>query len=118
MRQLTLVVCDDLFFWARIHAAARAAGSEVRRIADDQALEELLAAGAPGRVLVDLAARSVDAIAWAPRLRALDPAPQLVAFGSHMDVAAFERARQAGFDPVLARSKFVADLPLWVAAPR
>ena len=40
-----------------------------------------------------------------------DPPPRVVAYGSHVDVETLRKAREAGCDPVLPRSKFVEELP-------
>jgi hypothetical protein len=62
-------------------------------------------------VLFDLGALALDAAAWAPRWKALDPAPELVAYGSHVDEASLARARAAGFDRVMPNSRFNRELP-------
>ena len=104
MSRRILVVCDDLLFWARIRAAADAAGTTALRVSDAASLEAALAQGGIVRVLADLGSRSVDALALAVRLRGLPGAPALVAFGSHVDDALLERAREAGYDEVLPNS--------------
>lgn len=109
-----LFVSDDLFFWARVQAAARAAGREVRRIGSEAAMEEAFAQGGVGRVIFDLGSRSVDPLAWAPRWKSLDPPPELVAYGAHVDEAALFEARAAGFDHVMPNSRFHRDLPDFV----
>ena len=110
MKDRLVVVCDDLLFWARIQGAAKAASTTAVRVWDSAGMEAALAAGDVGRVLVDLGSRSLDALDWAPRWKALPRPPELVAFGSHMDAAALARARAAGFDRVMARSRFVEEL--------
>jgi CheY-like chemotaxis protein len=64
---------------------------------------------APDIVLVDTAARGVD---WQAAIRAARAvgAP-VVAFGSHVDLATQEAARQAGATSVIANSKLASDLP-------
>ena len=104
MSRRILVVCDDLFFWARIRAAAEAGGATAVRVTDGAALEAALREGGFARVLADLDARSVDPLALAARLRELPEPPTLVAFGSHVDEALLERARLAGSDEVLPNS--------------
>jgi CheY-like chemotaxis protein len=109
-----LVVCDDLFFWARIRDAAKSRGREAIRVGDEEAMEQAWREGGVGTILADLGARSVDLTAWAARWKTLHDGPRLVAFGSHVDVDSLERARRDGFDPVLPRSKFVATLADWI----
>lgn len=110
MTDRVLVVCDDLFFWARIHGTASALGRAASRIADEAGMEAALQEGGVRRVIVDLGAGWLDLAEWVPRWKSLAQPPELVAFGSHVDVEAHERARRAGFDHVLAKSRFVRDL--------
>jgi CheY-like chemotaxis protein len=50
------------------------------------------------------------------------PRPFVVGYGSHVDTATLQAAREAGFDLVLPRSKFVdalaTSLAEWFGAPR
>ena len=57
-------------------------------------------------VIADLAAPGIDVLAWAPRWKGADPAPRLIAYGSHVDVERMARAREAGFDEVMPNSRF------------
>ena len=109
-----LVVCDDLFFWARIHDAAKTRGREALRIADEETMERAWREGGVATILADLGSRSVDLAAWASRWSARPDSPRLVAFGSHVDADSLERARRAGFDPVLPRSRFAVTLGDWI----
>ena len=110
MSDRVVVVCSDLLFWSRIVQAAREAGRTAVRVDDDAGMESALAAGA-GAVIVDLGSPPVDPFGWAQRWRALPQPPRLIAFGSHVDRELLGRASEAGFDPVLPRSRFVRDLP-------
>lgn len=98
----------DLMFASRIRGTAPAA--KVVQRAD----------GLPGAVgastrlvLVDLHARgALDAIA---ALREAGSSATIIAFGSHVETAALQAARDAGADRVMARSGFVRELPGLVA---
>ena len=105
-----LFVSDDVMFWATVRARAGALGCEIARIDGEAAMAAALASGVVTRVIADLGSRSVDACAWAPRWKALDPAPELVAFGSHVHEGSLAAARAAGFDRVMANSAFVRSL--------
>jgi hypothetical protein len=101
-----VAVVTDLFFQARISAAAKAAdrrltvvGSE-RKLADVQ--DYCLA-------LVDLDA-NLDIIGSIRKL-AQRPGGRIVAFGPHLDTETRKAARSAGAQRVLAKSKFVTELP-------
>ena len=101
-----LFVSDDVMFWARVHAAAKAAGREAVRIGGEDAMAEAARAGGVARVIVDLGSRSVDALSWAARWEAASAAPELNAFGSHVDETALAAAHAAGFDRVMPNSAF------------
>ena len=82
-------------------------------------VEELLARMGEiggGAVLVDLGGGAADgsattAIEAIRALKELRVPPVVVAWGSHVDVEAFESARAAGADRVLPRSAFTRRLP-------
>jgi len=110
-----LFVSNDIFFWARVSGAAKSLGRDAVRIGDEAAMEKAFLEGGVARVIVDLGARSVDALAWAARWKGQAPVPQLIAFGSHVDEEAFAAAREAGFDHVMANSSFNRSLTDWLA---
>jgi len=76
---------------------------------DDGEASATKGAARPDIVLVDTAAHGVD---WQAAIRAARAvgAP-VVAFGSHVDLATQEAARQAGATSVIANSKLASDLP-------
>jgi len=103
---MTIVACvPDLMDRSKVAAAAAAAGREVTFVSPG-ALASAAVAGA--LVLVDLA--RPGAIAAIRSLRAADHAGRIVAFGSHVDRALLDDAREAGCDEVLPRSAFSAGL--------
>lgn len=106
-----LMLCDDLIFYSRVAATARAAGLVVKQARTPAALLALAAADRPGGVLIDLQNDGLDVPALLAGLRAACPAmPTTVAFGSHVEAETLRAARQAGCDRVLPRSKFVEEL--------
>jgi len=113
--KISLMV-DDMFFAAKINAAAGAAGRTVERIRSRQQLEAL-AAALPLLVIVDLKATSQDplqAIAFLKSQAALRAVP-VVAFVSHVQTETIRRAQAAGCDIVLPHSAFTQMLPDIVA---
>jgi CheY-like chemotaxis protein len=113
-RHRVLAVVDNLFFAAKINAAAAAVGAEVSYVRDPARAE------CPALIIVDL-----DAAGCAPleTLAGLKADPEVghiptLGFVSHVAIELQERARQSGCDRVLARSVFTRDLPLWLAPPR
>ena len=115
MKSKILFVSNDVMFWARVQSAAKAAGSDAVRVGDEAGMEQAFRDGGVSRVIVDLGSRAVDFAAWAGRWKGASPPPQLVAFGSHVDEAALAAARSAGFDVVMANSRFHASLAEWVS---
>ena len=98
-----LVLVRNLIFSTRISTTARAAGIEIKLIRDPAKL-----AGQIGRLLlVDL--NLPGAIEAAAAWRTNDA--QVVGFVSHVDADTAAKARAAGIDRVLARSRFVETLP-------
>lgn len=101
-----VVVITDLFFSMRIRSAAAAAGRTVRFAGT---LEDLNKAHIASMALVDLDA-AVD-VTHAIRLLKERGTLKIVAFGPHLDTEKRKAARRAGADRVLAKSKFVTELP-------
>ncbi|HJQ97958.1 MAG TPA: hypothetical protein VJ826_06545, partial [Candidatus Polarisedimenticolaceae bacterium] len=83
-----IFVSDDLLFWSRVTGLARNAGVDAVRLSDEAAMERAFHEGGVTRVIADLGCRGVDLAAWVARWKTADPAPELVAFGSHVDEAA------------------------------
>ncbi|MDQ3881311.1 MAG: hypothetical protein M3295_09610 [Chloroflexota bacterium] len=105
-------IVRDLMFAARIVDAADRAGAALQTVS---APDRLPPAGEVDLLLVDWNDRAGD---WADRIRAwLDarapdrPRPRVVLFGSHTDLEGHADARRRGIGPVLARSRFVHQLP-------
>lgn len=106
-----VAVVPDLFFQSRISAAARHSGRSVRYLTSERVDRE---AGGFRLALVDLDAAS-DIASTIRGLRAAGEGT-IVVFGPHVDTEKRKAARAAGADRVLAKSKFVADLPGILAA--
>jgi hypothetical protein len=103
---MLFAVVTDIFFQARISAAARAADRTVTFVTTWDRLPEAVAGKT---VLIDLDA-ALDVQAAITRLRAAG-AGEIVAFGPHVDTERRKAARAAGADRVLAKSKFTVELP-------
>jgi CheY-like chemotaxis protein len=99
-----IAVVTDLFFQSRISTAARHTDRSVRFITPDAELRGHALA------LVDLDA-AMDVLAVIRRLKAGSSGP-IVAFGPHVDRKGRNAAREAGADRVLAKSRFVSELPV------
>ena len=99
-----LILCRDLLLGSRITAAAQSAGVSFKVVRDAAKLS-----GQVGeRLIVDLNQEGAldAAAAWKVATSGAD----VVGFVSHVDAAAIQRARDAGLDHVLPRSRFVEQL--------
>src|SRR3974377_1186852 len=106
------LLSDDLMFTSRITGTARDLGLTIKPARSAEILEELAQQQAPRCVIVDLAHPGLNLIDLIGRLRATcGIMPRIVAYGSHVDAAGLQAAREAGCEVVLPRSAFVAELP-------
>jgi len=101
-----LVLVRDLIFASRITSTARAVGVEVKLLRD----ATKLAAEVGRRLIVDL--NQSDALEAAVEWKRLGGANarEVIGYVAHVDVATIRRARDAGIDRVLPRSRFVVEL--------
>jgi hypothetical protein len=97
-----LVLCRDLMFLSKVTATARSAGVAVQVVRDPTMLP---AVGT--RLLVDL--NQDGALEAAAAWRGATGGA-VVGFVSHVDTDVIGRAKAAGLDEVLPRSRFTADL--------
>jgi DNA-binding NarL/FixJ family response regulator len=109
-----LALVPDLLFGSRVQGSLAAAGHEVELIGDAPQLRERLAADSepPADVLVvDLTDAQLDGAAIRESLAAggLLDGVQTLAFYSHVDAAVGERAREAGFELVVPRSRMARE---------
>jgi hypothetical protein len=100
-----VAVVPDLFFQSRISATARIANRNVRYVSPTS-LDEIHGFQL---ALIDLDA--TEAIAPVIEQVRARGEGTIVAFGPHVDTDRRKAARAAGADRVLAKSKFVTDLP-------
>ncbi len=106
-----VALVDDVFFQAKLLETARQLGVELKTVTTGQALlaEALGPGGARPLLIVDLNARQ-GAIEALESLRAQGNQRPVIAFLSHVQVELAERARAAGCQQVLPRSKFTQNL--------
>ena len=105
---------DDLFFQMKLAETAKHLGLEVKVASNADSLLQLLNPP-PALVVVDLNAKSspLDAV---QRLRATEPNLRIVGFLSHVQTDLASKAQSAGFDEVMPRSRFSAQLPQILAS--
>jgi CheY-like chemotaxis protein len=104
-----LALVDDLFFQAKLMETARRVGVTLKMVGNGDALVAAAATQEHKLVLVDLNARQ-GALEAVSQLQAAGNSPPIIGFLSHVQTELAEKARAAGCQDVLPRSKFTADL--------
>ena len=111
-----IALIDDLFFLAKVHETAKHTGVTLETAATGEQLLKAAAASPAALILVDLNARqgALDAV---EHLCAANGAAdgqakprRVIAFLSHVQTDLAERARAAGCQDVMPRSKFTQNL--------
>jgi CheY-like chemotaxis protein len=106
-----LLLSRDLIFTSKITGTASALGHRIVVASNPKLARATIETSSPRVVFVDLAAGDLVAVPALREYRSLAaPETPFVAFGSHVDTEALALAKSAGCDPVLARSKFSAEL--------
>jgi hypothetical protein len=107
-----LALEKDLFFSVKMRDTLRHHGMDVTIVRTLAAFEQRVAAEGdekPALVIVNTAISEVD---WEGAIRrAREHGLTVLAFGSHMDLEARQKALQAGAQRVVANSKFASDMP-------
>lgn len=108
-----LVAVDDLFFAAKIEAAARAVGANLLQAFEPGQFWAMLAGFVPRLVILDLNSRVFDSLDVVRKIKADARLAEtrVIGFYSHVQVELGRAAEQAGCDQVLRRSAFVAQVP-------
>ena len=102
------IVVDDMFFAAKINAAASQAGREVERVRSREQLEQEISANPPSLLIVDLNSEHLDPLETIRHFKAhthLSAVP-IIGFVSHVQTDLIRSAQDAGCDYVLPRSRF------------
>jgi DNA-binding NarL/FixJ family response regulator len=110
-----IVLIDDLFFQAKLFETAKLTGITIETAATGEQLLKAAAASPAALVIVDLNARqgALDAVEQLCNERGLDGSGnprRVIAFLSHVQTELAERARAAGCQDVMPRSKFTQNL--------
>ena len=114
-----IALIDDLFFLAKVHETAKHTGVTLETAATGEQLLKAAAGSPAALILVDLNARQ-GALEAVERLCAANGRAHLagrqsnprrvIAFLSHVQTDLAERARAAGCQDVMPRSKFTQNL--------
>jgi DNA-binding NarL/FixJ family response regulator len=109
-----IALVPDLLFGSRVQGSLAAAGHEVELVGDEKRTRECLSASDQPRadvLVVDLTDAQFDGASIREALASggLLDGVQTLAFYSHVDAAAGERAREAGFELVVPRSRMARE---------
>jgi CheY-like chemotaxis protein len=112
MPRTVLAVVDDLFFASKIRGTAEQLGVAVKFARTAQALIEAARREQVALIICDLHSQKVDLNELAKQLKADDQLRSipLLGFFSHVQTELQREAEQAGFDRVIPRSVFNAQL--------
>lgn len=112
MSRTVIAVVDDMFFAAKIRAAAEHLGVTLRSVRNEELLLSVARETAADLIIVDLHAQKIDPMALARALKSdeqLRSIP-LLGFFSHVQAELQRAAVAAGYDIVVPRSVFSRDL--------
>jgi DNA-binding NarL/FixJ family response regulator len=101
-----VVLSADLLFGSHVQSDLQAAGHEVRLVASRDALEGNLDCDV---LVVDLTDERLQGPDLVEALGAEAQRPRTLGFYSHVDTKTRDRARQAGFDLVVPRSRMARE---------
>jgi DNA-binding NarL/FixJ family response regulator len=107
-----VALVDDLFFQAKLRETARQTGITLETAAKGEQLLAAAAANPAALVIVDLNAMdgALEAVEQLNKSRAPGNPRRVIAFLSHVQTDLAERARAAGCEEVMPRSKFTQNL--------
>ena len=112
MTRSILAVVDDMFFAAKIRAAAEALGVTLSFFRQLDGLVNAAVERKPDLIIVDLHNEKLDPMEFARALKANESSKQipLLGFFSHVQTDLQRAAAEAGYDQVMPRSVFSRDL--------
>src|SRR5262249_11499312 len=107
------VIVDDMFFAAKIRAAAELSGKTMTSVKSIEQLDAFLDGGSERLLIVDLNSSRVDPLTAIRHVRSREDRAgvRIVSFVSHVETGLIREAQQAGCDFVLPRSAFTRFLP-------
>ena len=106
------ILVDDMFFAAKIRAAAQNAARDVQSVRSLEQLEKMLD-DPPSMVIVDLNSERLDGVGAIEILKSkpMMKGIPIIGFLSHVQVDLKQAAEAAGCDYVIPRSMFSMKLP-------
>ena len=112
MSQNIIAAVDDMVFMSKIRATADSLNVTIRFVRNIDTLFSVAGESRPALIIVDLHTEKLDPLELARRLKSdaeLSTVP-LLGFYSHVETEVRDQARAAGFDQVMPRSAFSANL--------
>ena len=112
MARTVITAVDDMFFAAKIRAAADHLGVNLRSVRNLDTLLKVAHEAAPDLIIVDLHSEKIDPLAVAQTLKSDEQLAhiQLLGFFSHVHTDLKQSALASGYDLVIPRSVFSRDL--------
>ena len=112
MAQQILALEKDLFFSVKMRDTLRHHDMTVTTVRTLAAFEQRLNTSGDEKPVLAIINTATTGVDWEAAIRqARSQGLPVLAFGSHMDLEARERALQAGAQRVVANSKFTSDMP-------
>ena len=107
-----VALVDDLFFASKLYETAKRAGVTLEIVLTGEALITKAAENPTAMVIVDLNAHQgpLEALEKISRAKIAGKPRRIIAFLSHVQTELADRARAAGCQEVMPRSKFSQDL--------
>ena len=107
-----VALVDDLFFASKLYETAKRAGVTLEIVLTGEALITKAAANPTAMVIVDLNAHQgpLEALEKIIRAKIAGKPRRIIAFLSHVQTELADRARAAGCQEVMPRSKFSQNL--------
>ena len=118
MSQNIIAAVDDMLFMSKIRATAESLNVTIRFVRNIDTLFSVAGDSRPALIIVDLHTEKLDPLELARRLKSdeeLSKVP-LLGFYSHVETELRDQAQSAGFDQVMPRSAFSANLGQILAA--
>ncbi len=107
-----LALEKDLFFSVKMRDTLRHHGMEVTIVRSLAAFEQRLRITGDEKPVLAIVNTAISGVDWEGAIRrAREHELPVLAFGSHVDLEARQKALQAGAQRVVANSKFASDMP-------
>jgi hypothetical protein len=111
-RPIGILLCRDLIFTTKVQGTARALGYHLEVIGEVSKAKSAIGMLHPHVIFIDLTAGNLSAPnSLSDYIKVASPDVWFVAFGPHVEKEAITKAKAAGCQVVLPRSKFAENLP-------